>query len=86
VNCGPRSNFFYIAITVYSHCLLSRILLLFSTRYAQSFVYSKPVRLQPHRKLGEKFLVVLCAGSMLLLVEDAPTSVVNGDLAGVPRS
>jgi hypothetical protein len=29
----------------YSHCLLSRILLLFSTRYAQSFVYSKPVRL-----------------------------------------
>jgi hypothetical protein len=29
----------------YSHCLLSCILLLFSTRYAPSFVYSKPVRL-----------------------------------------
>jgi hypothetical protein len=29
----------------YSHCLVSRILLLLSTRYAQSFVYSKPVRL-----------------------------------------
>jgi hypothetical protein len=29
----------------YSHCLLSRILLLFFTRYAQSFIYSKPVRL-----------------------------------------
>jgi hypothetical protein len=47
VNCGPRSNFLYIAITVYFylHCLLSCILILFSTRYAQSFVYSKPVRL-----------------------------------------
>jgi hypothetical protein len=34
VNCGPRSNFLYIAITclLYSHCLLSRILLLLSTR------------------------------------------------------
>jgi hypothetical protein len=30
---------------LYSHRLLSRILLLFFTRYAQSFVYSKPVRL-----------------------------------------
>jgi hypothetical protein len=47
VNCGPRSNFLYIAITclLYSHCLLSCILLLLSTRYAYSFVYSKPVRL-----------------------------------------
>jgi hypothetical protein len=27
-------------------------------------------------------LVVLCAGSTLLLVEDAPTSIVNGVLAG----
>jgi hypothetical protein len=47
VNCGPRSNFLYIAITclLYSHCLLSRILLLFSTRYTHSFVYSKLVRL-----------------------------------------
>jgi hypothetical protein len=47
VNCGHRSNFLYIAITclLYSHCLLSHILLLLSTRYAHSFVYSKPVRL-----------------------------------------
>jgi hypothetical protein len=28
-------------------------------------------------------LVVLCAGSALLLVEDAPTSVINGALVGV---
>jgi hypothetical protein len=47
VNYGPRSNFLYIAITclLYSHCLLSRILLLLSTRYAHTFVYSKLVRL-----------------------------------------
>jgi hypothetical protein len=47
VNCGPRSNFLYIAITylLYLHCLLSRILLLLSTRYAHTFVYRKPVRL-----------------------------------------
>jgi hypothetical protein len=47
VNCGPRSNFLYIAITclLYSHYLVSRILLLLSTRYAHNFVYSKPVRL-----------------------------------------
>jgi hypothetical protein len=41
---------------------------------------------QPHRKLGAKFLVVLCAGSALLLVEDASTSVVNGALVRVSRS
>jgi hypothetical protein len=59
VNCGPRSNFLYIAITdyFYLHCLLSRILLLLSTRYAQSFVYCKLVRL------------TLCVGSTLLLVQ-----------------
>jgi hypothetical protein len=47
VNCGPRSYFLYIAITclLYSHCLHSCILLLLSTRYTHSFVYSKPVRL-----------------------------------------
>jgi hypothetical protein len=40
-------QFLYIVIPFYyySHCLLSRILLLFFTRYAHTFVYSKPVRL-----------------------------------------
>jgi hypothetical protein len=32
-------------IYFYSHCLLCCILLPYTTRYAQSFVYSKPVRL-----------------------------------------
>jgi hypothetical protein len=47
VNYGPRSNFLYIVTPFYyySHCLLSCILLLLSTRYAHTFVYSKPVRL-----------------------------------------
>jgi hypothetical protein len=33
--------------------------------------------------LGTKYLVVLCAGSTLLLVEDESTSVVNGALVRV---
>jgi hypothetical protein len=41
----------------------------FTTRYAQSFVHSKPVRLTTSSKLGAKFLVVLCARSTLLLVK-----------------
>jgi hypothetical protein len=43
-------------------------------------------RQQPHRKLGAKYLVVLCAGSTLLLIEDALTSVVNSALVGVSQS
>jgi hypothetical protein len=35
---------------------------------------------QPHRNLGTKYFIVLCAGSALLLVEDVSTSVVNGAL------
>jgi hypothetical protein len=48
VNCGPRSYFLYIAITclLYLHYLLFCILLLLSTRYTHSFVYSKLVRLR----------------------------------------
>jgi hypothetical protein len=36
--------------------------------------------------LGAKYLVVLCAGSMLLLVEDVLTSIVNDALVGVSLS
>jgi hypothetical protein len=47
----------------------------FTTRYAQSFVHSKPVRLTTSSKLGGKFLVVLCVGFTLLLVKSyTPTS------------
>jgi hypothetical protein len=59
----------------------------FTTRYAQSFVYSKPVRLTTSSKLGAKFLVVLCAGFTLLLVKSyTPTSSCLVPLSGVSRS
>jgi hypothetical protein len=92
VNYGPRSNFLYIAITIYFYllCLHFCILLPITTRYAQSFVYRKPVRLTTSSKLGAKFLVVLCAGSTLLLGEEAPTTTTHqhflAPLSGVSRS
>jgi hypothetical protein len=59
----------------------------FTTRYAQSFVHSKPVRLPTSSKLGAKFLVVLCAGSTLLLMKSyTPTSSYLAPLFGVSRS
>jgi hypothetical protein len=47
VNCGPRSNFLYIALPFY---FIRSVYFLayyypFTTRYAQSFIYNKPVRL-----------------------------------------
>jgi hypothetical protein len=76
------------------HCftillLLARFTLLayyypFTTRYAQSFVHSKPVKLTTSSKLGAKLLVVLCAGSTLLLVKSyTPTSSYLAPLSGV---
>jgi hypothetical protein len=43
VNCGPQSYFLCIPITclLYSHCLLSRILLLLSTRYAHTLCFKQ---------------------------------------------
>jgi hypothetical protein len=58
----------------------------FTTRYAQSFVHSKPVRLTTSSKLGAKFLVVLCAGFTLLLVKCyMPTSSYLAPLSRVSR-
>jgi phosphoglycerol transferase MdoB-like AlkP superfamily enzyme len=58
-----------LPFTFYLLYLYSCKLLSFTTRYAQSFVYSKPVRLTTSLWVGTKYLVVLCAGSMLLLVQ-----------------
>jgi hypothetical protein len=63
VNCGPRSYFYHIAITClfYSHCLLYSHTLLLSTRYAHTFVSSKPVRLTTSSQVGSKVLgCVVC--------------------------
>jgi hypothetical protein len=76
VNYGPRSYFLYIAITylLYSHCLLySHTIITFHS--IRSYPLFQPNRWdwQPHRTLGTKYMVVLCAGSTLLLAEDALT-------------
>jgi hypothetical protein len=74
VNCGPRSNILYIAIT----CLL--LIVLFTLlAYYYCFPLDTLIPLftanqwdwQPHRKLGAKYLVVLCAGSILLLAKQS---------------
>jgi hypothetical protein len=80
VNCGPRSYFLYIAITylLYSHTIIT-----FHSICSYPLFQANRWDWQPHHKLGTKYLVVLCAGSVLLLVEDESTSVVNGALVGV---
>jgi hypothetical protein len=64
VNYGPRFNFLYIALPFYyySLCLLYlHYYYPFSTRYAQSFVYSKTVRLTTSSQVGSKVLgCVVC--------------------------
>jgi hypothetical protein len=88
VNCGPRSNFLYIALpfyftrTVYFTCFtiillpLDTLIPLFTSNWWDW---------QPHRKLGAKYLFVLCAGFTLLLGKDTPTSCL-APLSGVSRS
>jgi hypothetical protein len=58
-----------LTFTIYLFYLHSCKLLPFTTRYAQYFVYSKPVRLTTSLWVGTKYLVVSCAGSTLLLVQ-----------------
>jgi hypothetical protein len=81
VNYGPRSHFLYIAILFYfySLCLLSCItIILLPLDTLNPLFTANRWDWQPHRKLGAKFLVVLCAGFMLLLGEDTPTSSLSG--------
>jgi hypothetical protein len=78
VNCGPRSNFLYIALPFYyySLCLLSCItIILLPLDTLNALFTANRWDWQPHRKLGAKYLFVLCAGFTLLLVESyTPTS------------
>jgi hypothetical protein len=75
-----------LPFTIYLFYLHSCKLLSFTTWYAQSFVYSKPVRLTTSLWVGTKYLVVLCAGSTLLLVQSyMPTSFL-APLSGVSQS
>jgi hypothetical protein len=76
-NHGPRSNFLYIVTpfyftrTVYFTCKLSSFLPL--DTLIPLFTANR-WDWQPHRKLGTKYLFVLCAGFTLLLGEDTSTS------------
>jgi hypothetical protein len=77
VNCGPRPNFLYIVTSflLYSHYLLylQTIIQLPLDMLISLFIANR-WDWQPHRKLGTKYLFVLCAGFALLLGEDTPTS------------
>jgi hypothetical protein len=83
--------FFYIYITIYyKYCLLSTSIIYFTTnKHLFPHYTSNPLFTanrwdwQPHRKLGQSSLVVLCAGSMLLL---APTPRARLSLAPLPKS
>jgi hypothetical protein len=80
VKCGPRSYFHHIAITclLYSHCLLySYTSTVFHLIRSYPLFQANRWDWQPHRKLGTKYLIVLCAGFTLLLAEDESTSIVK---------
>jgi hypothetical protein len=73
LNYGPQYNFLYIALPFYyySLCLLScTTIILLPLNTLNHFFTANRWDWQPHRKLGAKFLVVLCAGFTLLLGED----------------
>jgi hypothetical protein len=90
VNCGPRS-IFYIYITIYcKYCLLSASITYFTAnKYIFPHHTFNPLLSanqwdwQPHCKLERSILVVLCAGSTLLL---APKPRTRPFLAPLPKS
>jgi hypothetical protein len=74
VNCEPRSYFHHIAITylLYSHYLIySHTSTIFHSIRSYPLFEANRWDWQPHRKLGAKYLVVLCAGSTLLLTKQS---------------
>jgi hypothetical protein len=77
VNCGPRSNFLYIALPFYftrTVYFTSFIIILLPLDTLIPLFLANRWDWQPHRMLGTKYLFVLCAGFVLLLGEDTPTS------------
>jgi hypothetical protein len=84
VNCGTRSNFplhcYTVLLLLALFTFLHTIILLPLDTLNPLFTANR-WDWQPHRKLGGKFLVVLCAGFTLLLVESyTPTSSLSGAL------
>jgi hypothetical protein len=88
VNCGPRSNFLYIVTPFHftrTAYFTSFIIILLPLDTLIPLFTANQWDWQPHRKLGEKYLFVLCAGFTLLLGEDTSTSCL-APLSGVSRS
>jgi hypothetical protein len=76
VNCGPQSNFLYIALPFYyySLCLLSCILLCYY-HSIRSFLYLQQTGEIDNLIVSwEQSTCLCCVGFMLLLVEDTPIS------------
>jgi hypothetical protein len=89
VNCGPWSNFLYIVTPFYFtrtvYFYLHTIILVPLDTLNPLFIANR-WDWQLHRKLGAKYLFVLCAGFTLLLGEDTPTSSYLAPLSGVSWS
>jgi hypothetical protein len=76
VNCGPRSNFLYIALPFYyySLCLLSCILLSYYHSIRSFLCLQQTGEIDNLIVSWEQSTCLCCAGFTLLLVEDTPTS------------
>jgi hypothetical protein len=94
VNCGPRSILLHLYYIYCKHCLLSAsIILLIANKHLFPHYTSNPLfsanqwDWQPHCKLGQSSLVVLCACSMLLLAPRLPRQPLTRLFSGpLPKS
>jgi hypothetical protein len=76
VNCGPRSNFLYIALLFYYYffCLLSCILLFFYHSIRLILCLQQTGEIDNLIVSWEQSTYLCCAGFTLLLGENTPTS------------
>jgi hypothetical protein len=88
VNCGPRSNFLYIALPFYyySLCLLSCILLSYYHSICSILCLQQTCEIDNFIVTWEQSTCLCCAGFTLLLVEDTPLTSFLAPLSGVSRS
>jgi hypothetical protein len=88
VNCGPRSNFLYIALPFYyySLCLLSCILLSYYHSIRSFLCLQQTGEIDNLIVSWEQSTCLCCAGFTLLLVEDTSLTSFLAPLSGVSRS
>jgi hypothetical protein len=82
VNCGPRSNFLYIALPFYfyPHCLLSCILLSYYQSIRSILCLQQTGEIDNLIVSWEQSTCLCCAGFTLLLGESTPISSLSGAL------